>query len=142
MKKFLVILSLVVLWPTAASWAQLLAPNEVGVTMGHVHLNVRNLEANKRFWALLGGTPFKIDGTEVMKFPGVFVFLTPGTPPDGGGPPANLQVICGCPSDGFEPGVINHLGFLVRDFDDYMARFKAADLKMKEIGRASCRERV
>ena len=133
MKKFLVILSLVVLWPTAASRAQLLAPNEVGVTMGHVHLNVRDLEANKRFWALLGGTPLKIDGTEVMKFPGVFVFLTPGTPPDGGGPPANLQVICGCPSDGFEPGVINHLGFLVRDFDDYMARFKAADLKMKGI---------
>ena len=133
MKKFLVILSLVALWPTAASWAQLLAPNEAGVTMGHVHLNVRDLEANKKFWALLGGTPLKIDGTEVMKFPGVFVFLTPGTPPDAGGPPANLQVICGCPSDGFEPGVINHLGFLVRDFDDYMARFKAAGLKMKGI---------
>ena len=133
MKKLISILSLIVLCPPAASRAQLLPPNEAGVTMGHVHLNVRDVEANKKFWALLGGTPLKIDGTEVMKFPGVFVFLTPGTPPVGGGPPAQLQVICGCPSDGFEPSVVNHLGFLVKNWDEYMAKFKAAGLTMKGI---------
>jgi catechol 2,3-dioxygenase-like lactoylglutathione lyase family enzyme len=127
------ILGLLVLWSPTASWAQLLPPNDAGVTMGHVHLNVRDVEANKKFWALLGGLPLKIDGTEVMKFPGVFVFLTPGTPPVGGGPPARLQVLCGCPSDGFEPSVVNHLGFLVKNWDEYMAKFKAAGLTMKEI---------
>lgn len=133
MKKVIAILCLGVLWFPVASWAQLQPPNEMGVAMGHVHLNVRDVEANKKFWGLMGGTPLKIDGTEVMKFPGVFIFLTPGMPPDGGGPPANLQVICGCPADGFEPSVINHLGFLVRDFDAYMAKFKAAGLTLKGI---------
>jgi len=133
MKKLVSILSLVVLWPAAASWAQLLPPNEAGVTMGHVHLHVRDVEANKKFWELLSGTALRIDGTDVMKFPGVFIFLTPGTPPDGGGPPSNLQVICGCPADGFEPSVVNHLGFLVRNFDEYMAKFKAAGLTLKGI---------
>jgi len=132
MRKLISILSFVALCPPAASWAQLFPPNIVGVTMGHVHLTVRDVEANKKFWGVLGGTPLRIDGTEVMKFPGVFVFLTPGAPPDGP-PPVRLQVICGCPSDGFQPNVVNHLGFLVRDFDDYMARFKAAGLTMKEI---------
>jgi len=132
MKKLISILSFVALCPPAASWAQLFPPNTVGVTMGHVHLTVRDVEANKKFWGVLGGTPLRIDGTEVMKFPGVFVFLTPGAPPDGP-PPVRLQVICGCPSDGFQPNVVNHLGFLVRDFDDYMARFKAAGLTMKDI---------
>lgn len=131
MTKHLLTLSLAVLLPTAAS-AQLLPPNEMGVTMGHVHLNVRDLEAHKKFWGMLGGTPLKIDRTDVMKFPGVFVFMTPGRPPVGT-PPAQLQVLCGCPSDGFEPGVINHLGFLVQNFDDYMARFKAAGLILKDI---------
>ncbi len=131
MKRLLPILSLVVLWSPAGSWAQLQAPNEAGVTMGHVHLNVRDVEANKKFWQLLGGTPIEIDGTAVMKFPGVFVFLTPGTPPDGGGPRA--AIICGCPSDGIEPSVLNHLGFLVKNYDEYMAKFKAAGLKMAGI---------
>ena len=133
MKKLISILSLVVLWPLAASWAQLEPPNELGVTMGSIHLSVRDVEANKKFWALMGGTSLQIDGTEVMKFPGVFVFLTPGTPPDGGGPPVQMQMLCGCPFDGIEPSVANHLGFLVRDYDEFFAKFKAAGVKMAGI---------
>lgn len=30
--------------------AQLAPPNEAGVTMGHVHLNVRDMEVQKKFW--------------------------------------------------------------------------------------------
>ena len=133
MKKIGAILSLILLGLPTGARAQLLPPNQAGVTMGHVHLTVRDVEANKKFWTLLGGTPLKIDGTEVVKFPGVFVFLTPGTPLVGGGPPANLQVICGCPSDGFEPSVVNHLGFLVKNWDEHMAKFQAAGLTMKGI---------
>jgi catechol 2,3-dioxygenase-like lactoylglutathione lyase family enzyme len=133
MKRIFWIVSLVALWPATTSWAQLEPPNEMGVTMGHVHLNVRDVEANKKFFALLGGTPLKIDGTDVMKFPGVFVFLTPGNPPDTDPPPANLQVVCGCPSDGVQSSVINHLGYLVQNIDEYMAKFKAANLTLKGI---------
>jgi hypothetical protein len=48
-KKLMSILSLLVLWSPTSSWAQLLPPNGAGVTMGHVHLNVRDVEANKKF---------------------------------------------------------------------------------------------
>ena len=41
MKQFLTILSLVVSWPVSPSWAQLEPPNAMGVTMGHLHLNVQ-----------------------------------------------------------------------------------------------------
>ena len=56
MKMHILILSLVVLWPLAASWSQVPAQNETGVAMGHVHLNVRDVEANRKFWIELGGT--------------------------------------------------------------------------------------
>ena len=88
MKKLFPILTMVVLWPFAASWAQLAAPNEAGVRMGHMHMVVRNVEAEKKIWVGLGGTAIKVDGTDVVKFPGLLVFISQGTPiPAGiGGP--------------------------------------------------------
>ena len=61
MKRLISMLSLVVLWPLAASWAQAPVlqyppPNEAGAAMGHLHLNVGDVEANKKFWTTLGGT--------------------------------------------------------------------------------------
>src|ERR1700730_4014359 len=105
MKKLILILTFVAMLLPVASWAQLYPPNDMGVTMGHVHLMVRDVEANKKFWSILGGVPLKIDETEVMKFPGVFVFLTPGHAQPTPAPPKEITVLCGCPSDGLEPSV-------------------------------------
>jgi catechol 2,3-dioxygenase-like lactoylglutathione lyase family enzyme len=113
-KKIIWILSIVMLCPLASSWAQLLAPNDAGVTMGQLHLIVRDVDANKKFWMLLGGTPVKVDGTEVMKFPGVLVFLTPGTP-----------------SGNNKGTVIDHPGFQYPNGDEIMAKLKAAGLKLE-----------
>src|SRR5262245_53111300 len=132
MKSLILVLSVATLWPAAPARAQLLPPNDMGVTMGHIHLSVRDVEAHKKFWVMVGGTALTIDGTDVIKFPGVYYFLTPAKPPVGKGPAKELTVICGCPSDGFEPSVINHLGFLVQDFDALMAKFKAAGVTLKE----------
>ena len=52
---------------SATTRGQLFPPNEAGVTMGHVHLTVHDMEGNKKFWALIGGTPTKIDGTDVVR---------------------------------------------------------------------------
>jgi hypothetical protein len=41
------------------------------------------MDAAKKFWMLLGATPINVDGTEVMKFAGALVFLTPGSPSGG-----------------------------------------------------------
>jgi catechol 2,3-dioxygenase-like lactoylglutathione lyase family enzyme len=71
---------------------------------------VRNVEASKKFWATLGGTPIKIGGADVMKFPGVFIFLRKGVPLPGGNYGATL----------------NHVAFLVPDTESALAKWKAA----------------
>src|SRR5688572_25319936 len=55
--------------------AQLAPPNKAGVSMGHLHYQVRDVEANKRFWIALGGTPDTVGDVVVVKFPDVLVFL-------------------------------------------------------------------
>ena len=75
LKRFTVALAVASLWCVTAS-AQLFAPNRTGVSMGHLHYYVRDVEVNKRFWTLLGGQAIKVGGTDVMKFPGVLVFLS------------------------------------------------------------------
>jgi catechol-2,3-dioxygenase len=40
--------------------AQLPPPNAAGVSMGHLHLNVKDIDESKKFWVdQLGGTPTK-----------------------------------------------------------------------------------
>ena len=50
--------------------AQLLPPNEAGVTMGHVHLNVRDVEEHKRIWVEhFGAVPLEREGLTGVKIP-------------------------------------------------------------------------
>src|SRR5579862_6039666 len=108
MTRLILVLSLLTLWPQASLRAQVRAPNEVGVSLGHWHTIVKDMEAAKKFWIILGGTPITIDGIEAMKFPGVFVFLTPGSP-----------------SGGSEGTTVDHIGFGVPQRDDYLEKMKA-----------------
>src|SRR6185369_15656530 len=61
---------------TTAAHAQLLN-KDAPVIVGHYHLNVTSIEAHKKFWVdTLGGTAMKFGpGIEVIRFPGVFLFL-------------------------------------------------------------------
>src|SRR5260370_20410737 len=77
------ILAVTTLIPAGVSRAQLAAPNETGVTMGHVHLVVQDLEAGKKFWLAMGGAPTKLGANEVIKFPRVLIFLRKGEPAGG-----------------------------------------------------------
>ena len=78
MRKLIGTLSVIVLWPLATSWAQLVPPNENGVSMGHIHIMTRDVEVEKKAWVGLGGIAIKIDGIDVIKYPGVFVFIQEG----------------------------------------------------------------
>lgn len=54
--KSLMVAVLGMLWAATAT-AQLAEPNQVGVRMGHVHLAVRDVDAQKQFWiGVMGGT--------------------------------------------------------------------------------------
>src|SRR5262245_16627319 len=73
--KRLACLALAVLWVTPAA-AQLVEPNQLGVRMGHVHLTVQDVEAQKNFWiSIMGGTLVKNGPLELIQFPGVFIML-------------------------------------------------------------------
>ncbi len=90
--------------------AQLPAANEAGVSMGHLHLTVRDVEAQRKFWLeVMGATPVKLGQMDVMKFPDVLVMFRKGEP-----------------SGGTKGSVINHLGFKVKDMKATVARMKAA----------------
>jgi len=66
LRRTLLIASVAMLLPLSSAWAQLEVPNEAGVTFGHVHTIVRDVEATKKFWTTLGGQAIKIDKTDVM----------------------------------------------------------------------------
>ena len=98
------------LWSVVPAWAQLSPPNGAGVRMGHLHYHVRDVEANKRFWISLGGTPATIRGQEVIRFPDVFVVLTTAES-----------------SGGTDGSVVNHVAFRVRS----LAKLQEAGFKVQ-----------
>jgi catechol 2,3-dioxygenase-like lactoylglutathione lyase family enzyme len=98
---------------SGAAFAQAMPPNEVGVTMGHLHLNSRDVEANKRLFVALGGTAIKPGDFEIVRFPGLAVFL-------------HLRPGAAASSGGTEGTVINHVGFLVPNVQEAVAKWKAA----------------
>jgi len=98
--------------------AQSFPPNDAGVTMGHWHLNTRDVEANKKIFVAMGGTPMKAGNFDVVRFPGVVVYLhqAPGAPPPAGGTVGT---------------VVNHVGFIVQNTQESMAKWKAAGVPVQ-----------
>jgi catechol 2,3-dioxygenase-like lactoylglutathione lyase family enzyme len=84
--------------------------NEVGVTMGHWHIVSHDVQANKKIFVAMGGVP--IEGRESVRFPGVVINL-------------DLQ---GAPtaSGGSVGSVVNHVGFIVNNVQEQVAKWKAA----------------
>jgi catechol 2,3-dioxygenase-like lactoylglutathione lyase family enzyme len=80
--------------------------------MGHLHYVVKDVEANKRFWVALGGTPIAFTGATVIRFPDVLVFLSQGDS-----------------TGGTEGSVVNHVAFRVQSF----AAVEAAGLKVARL---------
>ncbi len=93
--------------------AQPYTPNEAGVTMGHWHLNSRDVEANKKLFVAMGGVDASDSRLQRVMFPGVLVNLNLG----GGGPP---------PTEGSVGSVVNHVGFIVKNVPESVAKWKAA----------------
>ena len=108
MRKLIFILSLATVLPLSTAWAQLQAPNDAGVAMGHLHLLVKDVEANKKFWITMGGTPVKFGAGEALKFPGVLILLSQGDPY----------------GNGSVGSIINHVGFQVPNVEQAMPKWR------------------
>src|SRR5262245_20380967 len=95
--------------------ADLAPPNAAGVSMGHVHLVVKDVEAEKKFLVLLGGVPVSNGSLQMVQFPGVFVNLREGTP-----------------SGGTIGSRVNHFGLFVQNMDETLGRLKPLNLKVTQ----------
>jgi len=87
--------------------------NDAGVTNGHWHLNSKDVAANDKIFVGMGGKAFQAGGRQRVLFPGVMIILdqAPGTPPPTG------------PTEG---SVVNHVGFIVNNVQEQVAKWKAA----------------
>lgn len=96
--------------------AQLAPPNDAGVRMGHIHLAVKDVDAQKHFWTdMMGGTIVKNGPIELIQFPGIYIMLRKAEPT---GPPEGTPV--------------NHFGFVLKDVQPAIAKWKAAGLKWSQ----------
>lgn len=112
MKKILSVALLgAVLIVAGLSRAELAAPNEAGVSMGHVHLVVRDVDASKKFFTDIGGIAVKLGPNDMVKFPGGVIGLRKGEPTGNG------------------TGGIDHIGFQVKSGDGLMDKFASMGLK-------------
>jgi catechol 2,3-dioxygenase-like lactoylglutathione lyase family enzyme len=85
--------------------------NETGVTMGHWHIISKDLEANKKLFLGMGGKMYMVGGNPLMSFPGLYINLNLGTEKGEGGSPGS---------------VVNHVGFIVNNVQEQVAKWKAA----------------
>lgn len=109
----LVLASLLALALSTPSRAQLAPANDLGVSLGHIHVAVKDVEAQKRFWTeMLGGALVTSGPLTLIQFPGIFIMLR--------------QADAAEPSAGT---VFDHFGFVYKDIAAMRARWKAAGVK-------------
>lgn len=93
----------------ASLHAELFPPNEAGVTMGHVHMIVKDVDVATRFWVdMIGGKVVTNGKIREIEFPGVYLLLRQG---DATGPAAG--------------SVVEHFGFVVKDLPPLLVKWKA-----------------
>jgi catechol 2,3-dioxygenase-like lactoylglutathione lyase family enzyme len=101
----------------APAWGQLAPPNEQGVTLGQIHLVVKDVERQKAFWiSMVGGKLVKNGSLELIEFPGVYLTISQGEP---AGPAAG--------------SVIDHFGFIFKDVPAMIAKWKANHFEVYQL---------
>ena len=91
-------------------YAQLAMPNEAGLTYGHVHLNVSDVEFYKQVWVEhFGGVVTQKGSLVAVRLPGFLVALSAREP-----------------TGGSVGSVLHHFGFKVRNMEKFLAKWRAA----------------
>jgi catechol 2,3-dioxygenase-like lactoylglutathione lyase family enzyme len=96
-------------------WAELAAPNASGVSMGHIHLAVKDVDAERNFFILLGGVPVSNGAIQMIQFPGVFINIRQDKP-----------------SAGTVGSTVNHFGFHVQSVAATLEKIKPLGLKVEQ----------
>jgi len=94
--------------------AQLAAPGPSGVSMGHVHLNTKDPDGQRKFWVdVIGAQETKLGTMQAFKLPGALILVRKAGP-----------------SGGSEGSVVNHIAVKVRDLSGTLARVEAAHIRI------------
>jgi len=90
--------------------AQLAPPNAAGITFGHVHLNVKDIEVHKKLWVEhFGGVVVQKGPLVAVKLPGMLIAFRQAEP-----------------TGGSEGTVMDHFGFKVRNLAEILKAWRAA----------------
>ena len=102
-----------------ALFAQLPAPNQAGVSLGHLHLMVAEPEAQKKIWVEALGAEATHTGTlELLRLPGIYVIVGKART---------------APTEGTDGSMVNHVGFAVKDLAAVKARLDALHIETTEV---------
>lgn len=97
--------------------AQLAVPNETGLTYGHVHLNVSDMERHKQLWVdHFGGTVVQKGSLTAIRMPNMAIILTDRAP-----------------TGGSRESVMDHFGFKVRDIAKFIAKWQTEGLPVGDV---------
>src|ERR1019366_2910648 len=98
------------------AFGQLAPPNDAGVTLGHIHLLVKDVAAQQHFWTeIMGGKLVRNQKLEMIQFPGVYISLRQGEPT---APPAG--------------SIVDHFGLVYKDLPVWLAKWKAAGIEIEQ----------
>jgi catechol 2,3-dioxygenase-like lactoylglutathione lyase family enzyme len=108
--RFLLATALILAAFTAQANAQLIAAKDAPIAMGHLHLNVSDMAAHKRFWVdVLGAEAVTLGDIEVIKYPNALIFLRRQKP-----------------TDGTKGSSVDHIGIQFPDVPAMVSRVRAA----------------
>jgi len=107
------VLLLFVLACSNTAFAQLAPLNDVNATLGHMHIAVKDVEAQKKIWTtILGGTLVTNGPLTMVQFPGIYILFRQA---DSVTPAAN--------------SVADHFGLVYKDIAAEREKWKAAGIK-------------
>ena len=102
----------ITLLAAAPAFSQLAPPNAAGAAIGHIHINATDMDAQQQFWTTVGGSIVHREKIVMAQFPGIYILLRKQDN-----------------SGGTVGSVMNHFGLYVKNFDESVAKWKAAGLK-------------
>ena len=109
--KHLLLLAVVLLLASPV-YAQLEPSNDAGLSYGHVHLNVNDMELHKQLWVEhFGGVLVQKGPLTAIRLPGMLIALSDREP-----------------TSGSQETVMDHFGFKVRDIEAVLSKWRAAGL--------------
>lgn len=103
------VLALLMLGCTLPAFAQLPAPNDGGISTGHIHFTVPDSATHLAIWESLGGERGSSGALQYVAFPGIYILVT-----EGSAEASSIETTA------------NHIGFSVQDYAKYRALLEEA----------------